>query len=111
MAGKTALTRAAQRLIADHVESVGALDMLLLVHAGRDRDWSAEEICEHMRCPDGWADEQIARLIAADLLHEVSGNRYRYNRERRFGPAVDELARVCRHDRGAVTRLIFVRPP
>ena len=110
MAGKTTLTHAAERLIARHIESVGTLDLLLLVHAARDRDWSTEELCEALRCPAAWVPEQIARLEAAGLLVEVSPARYRYTRGRRYGPAVDELARVCRHDRGDVTRLIFARP-
>ena len=106
-----ALTRSAEQLIARHVDSVGALDLLLLVHDRRDRDWSAEELCEALRCPDRWAAEQIARLEALDLLGEVAPQRYRYLRGRRFGAAVDEIARAWRRDRAAVTRQIFARPP
>lgn len=106
-----ALTRSAEQLIARHVDSVGALDLLLLVHERRDRDWSAEELCEALRCPEGWAAEQIARLEVLDLLAEVAPDRYRYRRGRRFGAAVDELARACRRDRAEVTRQIFARPP
>jgi hypothetical protein len=106
-----ALTRSAEQLIARHVDSVGALDLLMLVHGRRDRDWSADELCQELRCPDGWASEQIARLVALDLLTQVAPKRYRYRRGRRFGAAVDEIARACRRDRAAVTRQIFARPP
>jgi hypothetical protein len=106
-----ALTRSAEQLIARHVDSAGALDLLLLVHEQRDRDWSAEELREVLRCPDGWAAEQIARLQALDLLGEVVSGRYRYQRGRRYGAAVDEIARACRRDRAAVTRQIFARSP
>jgi hypothetical protein len=105
-----ALTRSAEQLIAGHVDSVGALDLLLLVHERRERDWSAGEVCEALRCPEGWAAGQIARLEALGVLGEVSPGRYRYRRGRRFGPAVEELVRACRRDRAEVTRRIFARP-
>ena len=105
------LSRAAQRLISRHVDSVGALDLLLLLHAGRDRDWSQQELCERLRCPRAWASEQLTRLEAAGLVAEASEDRYQYRRGPEYGPAVDEVARAFRRDRAAVTRLIFTRPP
>jgi hypothetical protein len=104
------LTRSAEQLIARHIDSVGALDLLLLVHERRDRDWSAQELCEILRCPDGWAADQIDRLEGLGLLGEVAPARWRYQRGRRFGAAVDEIARACRRDRAAVTRKIFAHP-
>jgi hypothetical protein len=111
MAPPEHLTRAAELLITRHIYSAGARDLLLLVHSGRDRDWSAEELCEALRCPSAWADEQIARLESAGLLAEASDGRYQYRRGRQYGPAVDEIARACRHDRAAVLRRIFARRP
>jgi hypothetical protein len=105
-----ALSRSAEQLIARHVDSVGTLDLLLLVHARRDRDWSVQELCDNLRCPDSWAADQIARLQALELLVEVEPQRYRFKRGRRHGAAVDEIARACRRDRAEVTRAIFARP-
>ena len=106
----TQLSRSAERLITRYVDSVGALDLLLLVHAGRDRDWSADELCDALRCPTAWVAEQIRRLEKAELLTEVADGRYRYRRGRRYGPAVDEIARAFRRDRAGLTRRIFARP-
>jgi hypothetical protein len=111
VAGNEHLTRVAERLITRHIDSVGALDLLLLVHSGPDRDWSAEELCEALRCPTAWAAEQIARLEEVALLAEVSDGRYQYRRGREYGPAVDAIARACRRDRAQVTRRIFARLP
>jgi hypothetical protein len=105
------LTRSAERLISKHIDSVGALDLLLLLHGGRDRDWSIQELCRTLRCPDGWAEKQLARLDAIGLVSEIGEGRYRYTRGRQYGPAVDEIARACRRDRAAVTRLVFARAP
>jgi hypothetical protein len=107
------LSRAAERLIAGHIDSVGALDLLLLVHHDRERDWSRRELCERLRCPEAWAVDQLERLARAGLVREVANGRYRYRRGAGSGSgsAVDEIARACRHDRAAVTRLIFAHPP
>jgi hypothetical protein len=107
----TRLTRAAERLIAEHVDSVGALDLLLLLHGGRDRAWSAEELCRALRCPETWVEGQIARLIELGLLAATENGRHQYRRGRRHGPAVDELARAHRRDGAALKRRIFARPP
>jgi hypothetical protein len=104
------LTRTAERLIARHVDSVGALDLLLLLHGGRDRDWSLDEVCAALRCPRPWATGQLERLLAAGLVAEVAPGRLRYQRGRRYGPAVDEIARVCRTNRAGLIRLVFARP-
>ena len=105
------LTRAAERLIFRHIDSVGALDLLLLVHATRDRDWGLGELCEALRCPEPWAEGQLRKLSAIGLLATPQRGRYRYARGRQYGPAVDDVARACRRDRAAVTRLIFAKPP
>jgi hypothetical protein len=62
-----------------------------------------------LRCPAPWAEGQIRQLVAIDLVREVSDSRYRYRRGREYGTAVDAIARACRHDRAAVTRLVFAR--
>jgi hypothetical protein len=111
MVQREQLTRAAERLIAEHVESVGTLDLLLLLHGGRGREWSSAELCETLRCPDGWIEGRLAQLIELGLLAEVGDDRYQYRRGGRFGPAVDDIARVCRRDRATVTRRIFTRSP
>jgi hypothetical protein len=104
------LTPAAQRLLAGHVDSVGALDLLLLLHATRDRVWTADALCARLRCPEPWVQVQLGRLAAAGLVTRTESG-LRYRRGARFGAAVDELARVTRQDRAAVVRLIFAQPP
>ena len=109
MAPDDPLTRAAERLISQHIDSVGALDLLLVLHEGRERDWSVEELCRTLRCPGPWAEDQLSRLLAIGLLAESDDGRYQYRRGLQYGPAVDQIARACRHDRAGVTRLIFAR--
>ena len=94
-----------------HIDSVGALDLLLLLHAERDRDWSPEALCAALRCPDTWAEERLTELAGIGLVAEVADGRFQYRRGRQYGPAVDQIARACRRDRAAVTRLIFAGAP
>ena len=101
------LSSPAQRLITRYVDSVGTLDLLLLIHHERERDWSLDELREQLRAPAAWTAEQLGRLATAGVLVELDG-RFRYQPDHEFGTAVDELAR---HDRAAVTRMIFARPP
>ena len=105
------LSRAAERLIMRHIDSVGALDLLLLLHGTRDRDWSRAELCDELRCPERWAAGQLRALERLGLAIEAGDGRYRYQRGRQDGPAVDGIARMCRHDRARVIRMIFQRPP
>jgi hypothetical protein len=105
------LTRAAERLIAEHVDSVGTLDLLLLLHDSRDRAWSAEELCQALRCPEAWVEVQLVRLSELGLLAEAEDGRHTYRRGRRHGAAVDAIAHAYRRDRAAVTRRIFAQSP
>lgn len=111
MAFSANLTQAAERLIADEIDSVGALDLLLLVHGQRQRDWGTDELCAALRGPSRWVANRIARFEELGLLTEVSEGRYRYRPGGRHGPTVDQIARVVTRDRAAITRLIFARPP
>ncbi len=102
------LTRPVAQFIARHIDSVGALDLLLLLHEQRDRDWSSSELCARLRCPDGWADGELRRLRDLGIV-VTTGDRHRYVRDGRHGAAVDAVATACRRDRAAVVRRIFAR--
>jgi hypothetical protein len=105
------LTHAAERLISHHIDSVGTLDLLLLLHAGCARRYSVSELCRELRCPEAWVEAQLTRLTAAGLAIAVEDGRHQYRRGAEFGPAVDQIVRACRHDRADVTRRIFARSP
>lgn len=99
-------SHAADRFLGRHVDSVGALDLLLLLHETRERDWSAAELCERLRCPETWADRELERFLELGVI-ATSGDRFRYQRTGRHGPAIDAIASACRRDRAALVRRIF----
>ena len=71
-----ALPREALRLLAEHVHSIGELDLLMLLEDDRSRSWEVDEICDRLRCPRSWVEPRLDALAAAELLAEAQG-RYR----------------------------------
>jgi hypothetical protein len=101
------LTRDAERLIGAHVDSVGVLDLLLLLRAEPDRVWTRDAVGEALACPLGWAERELERLRLGGLARRDAGG-FRYaTSSARQRAAVDSVARAWKRDRGAVTRLIF----
>ena len=101
------LTRDAERLIARHVDSVGVLDLLLLLRGEPHRAWTRDDVCEELACPLGWAERELDRLRHAGLAGADDGG-YRYAPgSARQRAAVDNVARAWRRDRAAITKLIF----
>jgi hypothetical protein len=94
-------------MITRHLDSVGALDLVLLLHGERDRAWSLVELCSQVGCPVAWAERQLEQLGRLMLVGEVGPSQFQFRRDAHHGPTVDELARACRCDRAAVTRRIF----
>ncbi len=101
------LTRDAQRLIAQHVGSVGVLDLLLLLRGEPNRVWSRDALRDALACPPGWAERELERLQDGGLARSDEGG-YRYAPSSpRHRAAVESVARAWKRDRAAVTRLIF----
>jgi hypothetical protein len=71
-------------LIRRHVRSVGELELLIMLHAERDRSWSVDEICEALACPQSWAVAQLEAMAGGGLLAPVDGGW-------RFAPVGSEL--------------------
>jgi DNA-binding IclR family transcriptional regulator len=97
-------------LIRRHVRSVGELELLMLLHAERDRTWSVDQICEALACPPSWAVAQLETMADAGLLAPADGNW-------RFAPADSELEEATaalqeayRLQSREVVRFVFATP-
>jgi hypothetical protein len=96
-----------RRLVRRHVRSVGELDLLVLLHGDPAREWTADELCETLRCPPTWAEMQLESLGAAGLAVGEEG-RWRYApAEPALERATDALARAYRTRKAEVVRLVF----
>jgi len=93
-AGPT-LTSDAERLIARHVDSVGVLDLLLLLRGEPSRVWTRDGVACQLACPLGWAERELERLRHGGFARAEPGG-YQRTRARRGGQRGARLeARSC----------------
>src|ERR687892_1896857 len=99
-----------RQLIAQHIESVEQLEVLLHLRANADRAWTADEVAQALHIQPDSAGRRLDDLRARGFC-AVEGDRYRYSPAL---PAVDgvvgDLARVYSTHRVSVISLIFSKP-
>lgn len=101
-------------LIADQIDSVVQLEILLLLREGADREFAAREVADVLRIGPAWAEPHLIGLCVRGMLVCSSGPepRYRYQPSSpELKAAIDELAQCYAERRVSVTALIFSRPP
>jgi hypothetical protein len=111
--GDEAIPGSAKAFIADHVDSVLLLEILLLLHARRDRAWSPQQVSVELRMESGWAQEQLRHLCAREVLvcKDAPEPTYQFApKDPAVAAAVDDLARAYADRRVAVISLIYSRP-
>ena len=94
-----------RRFIAAHLDSVSALEVLLLLHAEPDRAWTADDVAAQLVTKPPAAAGFLGHLRDHGLASEQDG-RFRYAPHR----AVDALAAAYAARRHTVISLIFDRP-
>jgi hypothetical protein len=104
-----------QSLLAEAIDSVGTLELLLLLYRDPSREWSAAAASEQLRVERRWACGRLESLTAAGLACR-NGDRRR-NRCYRYYPsgmernaAVAELARTYAERPLAVHAFVHSRP-
>jgi hypothetical protein len=99
-----------RRFIAGHIESVGQLEVLLLLRAAADKEWTTEEVSRAVVTQPASAGGWLEQLRAGGLIR-LNGKRYRYAPPTAdLEHAVDELAESYAKYRVAVIGLIFSKP-
>jgi hypothetical protein len=108
--GETGVPAPVRRFIASHIVSVAQLEVLLLLRAAADKEWTADEVARALvtqrDAAEGWLENLRERGLARQ-----EGGRYRYapaNRE--LDRTIDSLAESYANYRVAVISLIFARP-
>jgi DNA-binding IclR family transcriptional regulator len=101
------LSPAVRTLIRRHVHSVGELELLMLLHAERDRSWSVGDICDALGCPASWATAQLEAMADAGLA-QAEGADWRFapsNAE--LEQATSALQEAYRRQSREVVRFVF----
>ena len=103
------VTDDAKRLIAAHIHSVEQLEVLLLLRAAPDKDWTAAEVA---RALVAQPDTALNRLddLAGRRLVKRTGETFRYAPDDATARAVSQLAEAWATRRTTVIGLIFSKP-
>lgn len=95
------------RFVREHVSTVAALDVLLLLHAKAERDWTVQEIALQLRGSDAAIADYLAHFVRAGLLQR-NDDHYRFNRDAPAAPLVTQLAAVYNERPVTLVNLIYV---
>jgi hypothetical protein len=100
-----------RRLIALHIHSAGQLEVLLLLRAVDDRDWSPEDVARAQVSTTAVAEQMLDDLCRRGLASRGGEPpRYRYAPPPDLAGVVDQLAEAYATRRVAVVGLIFSKP-
>ena len=100
--------------IAEHIDSVLQLELLLLLQKKRDRDFDAAGVVQELRIDPAWAAGQLEALCSAGILacvEAVGVRRYHYApKTPELDAAVQKLDQAYTDRRVSVISLIFSKP-
>ncbi|OJT25875.1 hypothetical protein BO221_08525 [Archangium sp. Cb G35] len=107
------LPEVVRRLIADHIDSVEQLEILLLLQQHPERSWTAESVARELRISPLSAGDRLKDMARSAILARVQGSEaeYRYAPESPdMAEAVAGLATAYSERRVTVINLIFSKP-
>jgi hypothetical protein len=107
------LSEDVKKFIADHINSLAQLEVLLLLHSRPEKAWTAEEVSQELRLSPASVAMHMADLEKRGLLavSEAAAPFYRYQPQKPdFVPTVDSLAQLYPDYRFTVINLIFSKP-
>jgi hypothetical protein len=102
-----------RRFVVANIDSVGTLEVLLLLRDHHWRNWTAAEVARELRSGTEAAIDRLAYLRARGLLGQAAGEKpsFRYAPSRPdLARAVDGLASSYASRRVRVVSLIYSKP-
>jgi hypothetical protein len=102
-----------RRFVAANIDSVGTLEVLLLLRDQRERDWTAGDVARELRSGTDPAADRLAYLRGRGLLSDAASEKpsFRYAPSRPdIARAVDDLASCYATRRVRVISLIYSKP-
>jgi hypothetical protein len=112
--GLERVSRDVERFIAGNIDSVGQLEVLLLIRSDPERYWSATEVSRALRSGRTWAEVQLEYLRVEGLLGagEINDPRCRYDPARpELEPVITRVSEAFESQRAEVIRLVFSQRP
>jgi hypothetical protein len=98
-----------RRFVAEHIESVTQLELLLLLHRDPAAERTAQQCSRELQLPAGWVASQLERFAAAELVASTTGGdpRYSFRACGETAGLVDDVAETYRRLPTSMTALIF----
>ena len=104
---KTEIGGPVRRFVAQHIHSAAQLEVLLLLRASRDRDWSVDEVARAHVLSRGMVEQLLDDLCERGLVRRVEAVRYRYEPPADMRRVIDDLADTYRRFPVATRAMIF----
>ncbi|MEX2219312.1 MAG: hypothetical protein WD749_11215 [Phycisphaerales bacterium] len=104
-----ALSSSVLTLIAERIDSVAQLEVLLFMRDRRDRAWTGREVAGELRISPTWTEDQLALHTRRALLAR-EGSAYRYSPPPDVAGAVDDLSAAYQTRPVAVVTAIYTKP-
>jgi hypothetical protein len=103
-----------RRLLAEHIESVVQVEILLLLHADPARARTAQDVARELRIDPTYAQTELANLSVRGMLRptDKSAGAYQYApASPQMDAAVNGLAKAYADRRVTVIGLVYSKPP
>ena len=103
-----------RQFIAEHVDSVMQLEVLLMLAGRPGQVWTSAALAEQLRIDPAWVETQLRAMAAGGLVVVPEGHpstEYRFEpRTADVARAIDDLATAYADRRVTVIGLIFAKP-
>lgn len=105
------LSAPARALVRQHIDSLGRLDLLLLLHGDPSSRWTAARMAKQVRTSAKWTQTQMEEMERAGLLSCADtgeDSAWSYDpADEAIAEAVQDLVGACRMDWPGVTREVM----
>jgi hypothetical protein len=99
------------QFLAEHIDSVVQVEVLLLLHSHPGVEWPAERLAQELRINPDWAAAALAQLESLGIL-EASPGGFRYApRTAEIAHTITSVSKAYEDRRVSVISLIFSKPP
>lgn len=100
------LSADARRFLAEHVDSVLLLELVLVLQRDPARAWTAADAAAELRAPEPWVGEKLGELAALGVVDAGAGA-YAFAAGGPWAPAVTEVAAQFPRRRTSIIEAIF----
>ena len=99
--------------LAQHIESILELEVLLLLRADPQRSWTGAQLAKELKIDQTWANEQLARFASRGILARTDAPdpQYRYSpSDPQLDATVAAVADAYATHRVTIIGLVFSKP-